>query len=101
MLVCIDSFKIYIIQQHTRSDGRDIISWGMVLSSALPDISRYADGTIKQIFIQGCNHLQDKKPLLIRNNNELCFVLNKIKKFCDYYKEPFAIVGGRIKLNAY
>lgn len=99
MLVCIDSFRIHIIQQHTRSDGMGVISWDIVISSAFPDVSRYADGTIKQIFIQGCNFSQDGRPIPTRNNRECCFVLHKLKAFCDYHKEPFAIVGGRIKLN--
>lgn len=28
-------------------------------------------------------------------------VLNKIKQFCKHNKEPFEIVGGRLKLNDY
>lgn len=101
MLVCVDSFRIHIIQQSTRSDGTGVIGWDIVMSSAFPDISRYADGTIKQIFIQGCNSSQDSRPLPTRNIRECLFVLHKLKQFCEHNKEPFEIVGGRIKLNDY
>lgn len=101
MLVCIDYLNIHIIQQSTCSDGMGVIGWDIVMSSAFPDISRDTDGTIKQIFIQGCNSSKNRRPLLIRNNLELFFVLNKLKQFCKHYKEPFEIVGGRLKLNAY
>lgn len=81
--------------------GVGVIKWDIVISSSFPDISRYTDGTIKQIFIQGCNSSQDRRPLLIHNNHECFFVLNKIKQFCKHNKEPFEIVGGRLKLNDY
>lgn len=101
MIISIEGFKIHIIQQSTRSGGMGVVCWDIVISSAFPDISRYADGTIKQIFIQGCNPLQDNNPLLTRNNRECLFVLHKLKQFCEHNKEPFEIVGGRIKLNDY
>ncbi len=99
MLVCIDSFKIQIISQMHRSDGWTDIEHGRVISSAYPEITRDNNGTINQIFVQGCNSSQNRRPLLIRNNCECCFVLNKLKQFCEHNKEPFEIVGGGIKLN--
>lgn len=102
MLVRVDNYNIYIVKQDIRnkyvdSDGSDICK-GIVESIAFPEIERNDDGVITHIFIQGCNASKDNYPLETRNSEECSFVLNNLKNFCNFYKEPFSIVGGRIKL---
>nr|DAW97706.1 MAG TPA: hypothetical protein [Caudoviricetes sp.] len=101
MILRVDGFKIYILEQGIRNDNKDCedICKGIVASMAYPQIQRDDDdGTITHIFIQGCNTSKDNYPLETRNSEECSFVLNNLKIFCNFYKEPFSIVGGRIKL---
>ena len=100
MLVRIDKFKIYILEQGVRNEYDDgEICKGIVESIMHPEIERSFDGTITHIFIRGTDTLKDNYPLETRDNKECSFVLNNLKIFCNFYKEPFSIVGGsRIKL---
>ena len=99
MLVRADKCKIYILEQETRNEHADgEICKGIVESVSCPEIERCDDGTITHIFIRGDNKSKDNDPLITRDNAECSFVLNNLKNFCNFYKEPFSIVGGRIKL---
>lgn len=102
MLIRVDNYKIYIIEQGIRnkyvySEGGDICK-GIVESIMYPEIERKFDGTIAHIYVQGADTQKDNYPLETRDNAECIFVINNLKNFCNFYKEPFSIVGGRIKL---
>ena len=101
MLIRVNHCYIYIIKQDTRSDGLKCIRYGIVASMSYPDISRKHNGAIDSVYIQGDESFRDDFPLVTRDNNELRYVISKLRAFCNHFDEPFEIVGGRIKLNDY
>lgn len=101
MLIRVDNYKIYIVEQGIRNKniaGEDICK-GIVESIAYPEIERNDDGTIVKIFIQGDESQRDDDPLVTNDINELRYVISQLKAFCNHFDEPFGIVGGRLKLT--
>lgn len=99
MILRVDGFKIYIIEQGIRSNGLECIQYGIVASVSCPDIYRHSNGTIGKVYIQGDESFRDDYPLVTKDINELRYVISKLKAFCNHFDEPFGIVGGRLKLS--
>lgn len=94
MLVHVDKFKIYIIEQENRSRVNwNELQWDIVQSVAYPEIDRNSQGTICNIYIQGCLKEKDHYPLITKDSDECFYVLQKLNGFCKFYNESFKIIG--------